>query len=124
MIDVQEIYRAIDRIARTPDGELLYRYLQREALSLPPDAASDGALREHSGRRRFALDLMACMAKGIDERAGRRSNDSTPDGIAEQPAVYSRQPARIAGRASFREHAERTDPELARIAADTKRDAG
>lgn len=119
MIEVDEIFKAIDRIARTADGELLFRYLQREALSLPDAGGNKGALRQHDGRRRFALDLMARMAKGIDERGGRSSNDTS--GIAERPAVFApRRAVSIAGRESFRDHARRTDPECQPLTTDPK----
>jgi hypothetical protein len=74
MIDEKIINDAIDRIACTSDGEILYRYLQQVVCetSIPP---TDSALREHSGRRRFAADLMGLMAKGIDASGGRNGSE-------------------------------------------------
>lgn len=56
--------QALDRIARSPDGQIFYRFLQRTlcAVCLDPDL---GALRGHEGRRMFAAELMAIMAEGI-----------------------------------------------------------
>ena len=65
----QKTKEALDRIARTPDGAILYRHLQETLCSLSPPSADDpswGALRGNEGRRSFAADLMALMAEGID----------------------------------------------------------
>lgn len=61
----QPTREAIDRIARTADGQALYRYLQQELCQVisPPN---ESALREQNGRRSFAHDLMGHMAEGID----------------------------------------------------------
>jgi hypothetical protein len=79
----ETIIQALDRIGRTPDGEVLRRYLLSVVLevSSQPD---DGALREHNGRRRFASDLMTHMGEGTD---GRRtgSSDTTDDRSTERP---------------------------------------
>jgi hypothetical protein len=66
MIENKEIAEAIDRIARTPDGQVLYLFLQKVRLSITDDP-SEGALRQHEGRRRFAAELMAYMAEGIQD---------------------------------------------------------
>ena len=63
MIESQDIKEAWDRIARTPDGLVIYRHLQRIVMGTAgPD---DGALPRLEGRRRLAADLMAYMAEGI-----------------------------------------------------------
>ena len=63
MIEPDDIKDAWDRIARTPDGLLIYRHLQRIVMGTAgPD---DGALPRLEGRRRLAADLMAYMAEGI-----------------------------------------------------------
>lgn len=56
---------AIDRIARSPDGRLLHRYLRR-VLEAVYDLQDDGALRQGNGRRSLARDLMRLMASGIE----------------------------------------------------------
>lgn len=65
-IDNQQIAEAWDRIARTPDGQIVYRHLQRLRLGLATDLKS-GALRAFEGRRSLAADLMAYMAEGISQ---------------------------------------------------------
>jgi hypothetical protein len=70
-IDNETIRDALDRIARTPDGMVLYAFLQRETMGVSGDPdPSEGALRLTEGRRRFAHDLIGLMAQGI-EASGR-----------------------------------------------------
>lgn len=122
MISDDELVRAIDRIALTPDGEHLYRYLQRVAQSVLDDPATlgPGALSAHDGRRRFALELMQRMAKGIDERGGRSDHSSSGTERTEQPVVFTRaKPVALTrGRPSIIERISESDPELAAIRAD------
>jgi hypothetical protein len=66
-IETDEIREAIDRIARTPDGHLLYRFFQKTLCAVAAGNVDDGALRQHEGRRRFASEMMGLMAKGIDD---------------------------------------------------------
>ena len=63
-INNKDIEEAWDRIARTADGQIAYRHLQKVRMGLPP-AMDDGALRHSEGRRSLAADLMAYMAEGI-----------------------------------------------------------
>lgn len=65
-IDHQRFKDAWDRIARTEDGQLIYRHLQRIRMGMAP-SLEDGALRHCEGRRSLAADLMAHMAKGIEQ---------------------------------------------------------
>lgn len=60
---------AIDQIARTANGQVLYHYLQKilSEICHDPDV---GALRHHEGRRSLALDLMTLMGEGIDVGRG------------------------------------------------------
>lgn len=112
MIDLKDIDKVLDRIARTPDGEALYRFLQKEAQSLPADG-SVGALRSHDGRRSFALDLMGHMAKGIDARAGSAAHSASDGKLTERAVVFERPgPVAVGRRESAREWIARTDPEL------------
>lgn len=68
MISDDDMKKALDAIARTHDGELLYRYLQKQLCAVASDAAvREGALPGLEGRRRFAAELMAHMAEGIRE---------------------------------------------------------
>lgn len=74
MITDDEMREALDRVARTADGELIYRYFQKTLCSVSTDP-NESALREHNGRRRFATELMGHMAEGI--RASGRPADPT-----------------------------------------------
>lgn len=65
MIEQKDVKEAIDRIARSADGQMLYRFLQRTVCGIPDSGMSDGALRQFEGRRSFAAELMAHMAEGI-----------------------------------------------------------
>jgi hypothetical protein len=105
MLDDQQMKDAIGRIAHTPDGHALYLFLQK-TLSAVPVLGDGDALRAHHGRRTFAAELMAAMAEGIrDSHGGRDPTD--------HPIVFvTREPVRLAGRISPREHIANTDPEL------------
>jgi hypothetical protein len=59
---------AIDRIARTDDGMLLYRFLQK-TLCGTVEGINDGAFYIQEGRRRLAAHLMGLMSGGIEEHA-------------------------------------------------------
>lgn len=93
MITDEDIAEALDRIARTADGGLLYAYLQKVAIGVvdaldPPD----GALRANHGERRFAHRMMGLMARGIDESGG-RSDSGSDRRPSERPVVFlTRQP--------------------------------
>lgn len=93
-----DLAKSIDRIARSGDGRDLYLFLQKTVCDLAPGECTDGALREFEGRRRFASELMAMMAKGIIESGGRDN----------QPIVFGR-PERAAssGQLSAREYFRR-----------------
>jgi hypothetical protein len=65
MIETKDIAEAWDRVARTPDGLLIYRHLQRIVMGTA--GPEDSALPRLEGRRRLAADLMAYMAEGISE---------------------------------------------------------
>ena len=67
MIDDKDLAEALDRIARSPDGRLLYLYCQKTLCQVLPSGQTEGALREHDGRRRFASELMGRMAEGIQD---------------------------------------------------------
>lgn len=109
IVNRDDLLEALDRIARTPDGQALYLYLQWIAQTIPeaPDP-SDGALRANFGRRSLALELMARMGKGIEE-SGRSSSRDSP--------VIFRAPAGGAAnkRLTARERIARSDPELAAL---------
>lgn len=115
MISDADIAQAMDRHARTSDGALLYRYLQRIVMFVPPLGGDESALREDLGRRRFAHDLMALMAKGIEESGGRHDTSTS---ATERLVVFSRGPgAQRAGRVVSARDFLRSDPEYTRIAA-------
>lgn len=106
MIDSEELLQALDRIARTSDGQLLYLYFQRVMLELPLEPhPSDSALRDLNGRRSLAGELMGRMAKGMSE-----SGSGTP---AERPVVFApRGAASLGARGSARQRLIASDPEL------------
>ena len=66
----EDIAAALDRLARTPDGHLLYRHLQKVLCGVSRDM---GTLQEQNGRRLFASELMGLMAKGLEESDGRNT---------------------------------------------------
>ena len=61
-IDFAQTKEAWDRVARTPDGLVIYRHLQRIRQALATDMS---ALPAFEGRRSLAADLMAFMSDGI-----------------------------------------------------------
>jgi hypothetical protein len=65
VIENKDVLEAIDRIARTPDGQMLFHHLQKILLNVATPDVNDGALRQLEGRRMFASELMGLMAKGI-----------------------------------------------------------
>ena len=66
-IDDTMLADALDRIARTLDGILLYRYLQKVMMSVVMPSAPERALPANEGRRSLAAELMGHMAEGIGE---------------------------------------------------------
>ena len=88
MITDDEMHKAIDRIARSDDGELLYRYFQRILCAVTTDPAQDSALRELEGRRKFAASLIGLMAKGIQE-SGLAATPSITFAVAGPRAISS-----------------------------------
>jgi hypothetical protein len=62
LIEFEEIKQAWDRVARSRDGLVIYRHLQKLRLGLATDY---GALQMFEGRRSLAADLMAFMSEGI-----------------------------------------------------------
>lgn len=77
MITDDDLAKALDRIARTADGLLLYRFLQKVLCGVIP-ASQLGALPFDHGRRSFASELMGRMAKGVDESSGNRAESDRP----------------------------------------------
>jgi hypothetical protein len=57
-----EINEAWDRVARTTDGQIIYRHLQKLVMALSADVS---ALPVHEGGRILARHLMSLMAQGI-----------------------------------------------------------
>lgn len=115
-IDDKDINDALDRLARTADGELLYRFFQKTLMgTLDAHAPDESALRTEHGRRRFAAELMAKMAKGIDESGGR--TDSSSRGASERTVVFrAREPRAVAKPGNIRDALRAGDPEYLRIA--------
>jgi hypothetical protein len=84
---------AIDRIARTPDGRLLYLWLQRRMMGVCA-STEPGALQTDHGERRFASTLIGLMAKGMDESGGR--DTSTGGRGTSEPAIIFALPRPVA----------------------------
>ena len=57
-----EINEAWERIARSSDGHIIYRHLQKLVMALSADVS---ALPVHEGGRILARHLMSLMAQGI-----------------------------------------------------------
>lgn len=93
MITDEDIAAALDRLAKTPDGALLYRYCQKVLMGIPPTTDS-GALQSHHGERTFAAKLMSLMSKGLEE-SGRRPESSS--GSPGSPVVFVTGGARPVG---------------------------
>jgi len=74
MIEItdDDMHQALDRIARTADGELLYRYLQKVLCAVTTPATHECALPRNEGRRSFAAELMGLMAEGM-QASGRHA---------------------------------------------------
>ncbi len=116
MISDEDIDQALDRIARTADGELLYRFCQKQMTGLLGEyVPEEGALRVEHGMRRFAQMLMAKMAKGIDESDGR--TDPSSRSASQRTIVFRRgaEPARTGRHVNIRDHLRVSDGELQRI---------
>jgi hypothetical protein len=94
-IDTEQIKEAWDRIARTSDGLVVYRHLQRLRLGLATDYS---ALPHFEGRRSLAADLMALMADGIGE------NDRAAITFSFSKSVAPAERSRGAGRRIGPEH--------------------
>lgn len=86
MITEKDMQAAVDRIARTGDGELLFRWLQLKLMEIVY-SVDPSTLLVQSGERIFASRLIAAMRIGIDESAGRTSSDGKP---SERPIVIGR----------------------------------
>lgn len=67
MINDTQLHEAIDRIARSADGQLLYLFLQRRLMAIVTDPST---LPTDNGQRILAATLMGLMAKGIVESGG------------------------------------------------------
>lgn len=91
MITDEDMAKALDRIAHTADGQLLYRYLQKTLLGVLAGPTEAGALNFDNGRRTFASQLMGHMAKGIDESGGSAA-DGRP---SERSVTFARVQPRV-----------------------------
>jgi hypothetical protein len=73
-ISDDDMTSAIDRIGTTPDGELLYLWLQKR-LNRVAHTLDAGALQQENGQRILAAELMGHLSTGINEaHAGIRSD--------------------------------------------------
>jgi hypothetical protein len=83
----QDMRDALDRVARSSDGVLLYRYLQKTLCAVTTDSMAEGALRRNEGRRSLAAELMGLMAEGIRSAAGSRADSPVTFALAGARAV-------------------------------------
>ena len=104
----EDMHKAIDNIARTEDGQLLYLYFQKTLCSTVANATADAlcALPMNEGRRKYAAELMALMAKGIEESAGSRTADRTVIFARREPSASGRH---VTARQFLRDNAD-ADP--------------
>jgi hypothetical protein len=85
-----DLDEAIKRIGLTPDGEMLYLWLQR-ILTGVVHATDSGALQVEHGKRSLATELMHALSAGIDETyAGTRHDRCV---YFERTAAADRDPA-------------------------------
>jgi hypothetical protein len=83
----QDMRDALDRLAQSADGILLYRYLQKTLCAVTTDSMPEGALRRNEGRRSLAAELMGLMAEGIRSAAGSRADSPITFALAGARAV-------------------------------------
>lgn len=94
----EDLHKGIDRVARTPDGRILYLFLQKHLMVIPTSVLR-GALRVNHGERMFAAKLIGLMAKGIAESDGSSSGSGERiTGSGDKPIVFAvPQPRRVSG---------------------------
>lgn len=92
----EDFRAAMDRLARTEDGRLLYLFLQRRLMTTPATVKS-GPLRVDLGQRMFAAQLMGLMTRGIQDSAG-RTGSADGHGGGDKPIVFAvTGPSRVGG---------------------------
>jgi hypothetical protein len=97
-VSEDDLISAIDRIGMTPDGELLYLFLQKR-LTRVLHTLDSGALQSENGQRTLAAELMGHLSTGIQEaHAGIRSDRIAVFKLPERAAL---QRARGATRRGF-----------------------
>lgn len=102
-IDDKFVHEALQRFARSPDGVCFYLALQKVLMSVPTSLEA-GALQENVGRRRFASELMAVMAKGMSETP-------TSDDPRGRPVIYKLpEPVALGGARGVRRRVSDHDP--------------
>ncbi len=99
MITDSDMEEAIDRISRTADGHLFYRWLQVRVLEIAY-STDPSTLLSHNGERMFASRLMQLMRTGIEESAGRTSSGEHP---TERPVVIARRDPTVNRRSTARD---------------------
>lgn len=98
-ISHDDLKEALGRLALSPDGEMLYLWLQKRLMGLPVVGCGDSDLQKFEGGRMLAGELIALMSEGI-RLSGRT------DGI--RPIVF-----RLAS--AERADSRRSSPSLRRI---------
>jgi hypothetical protein len=64
-ISTEDLRSAIQRVAQSRDGELLYLWLQKRLMALPVVGCSDSDLQKFEGGRMLAGELFGLMSEGI-----------------------------------------------------------
>jgi hypothetical protein len=78
-LDNDLLKEAMARIGRTPDGRVLYLFLQKMMMGIPASGKA-GALRENLGRRILASEIRSLMSEAVK---------TTDPGIDERPVVFA-----------------------------------
>lgn len=110
-INDEDMKAALDRIARTADGYIMFCYFQtlRMGFLHDPDP-SPGALRENNAHRKFASEIIGLMSKGIEESGRSIPGRDRPIIVVRSGPVDANPRARDNPR---REFIRTNDPELA-----------
>lgn len=81
-LDNTLLKEAMTRIGRTPDGRILYLFLQKVLMGIPSESGPDdcGALRINHGRRILASEIRNLLSEGVKQ---------VDPGIDERPVIFA-----------------------------------
>ncbi|HEY1433070.1 MAG TPA: hypothetical protein VGF39_15800 [Stellaceae bacterium] len=74
IINDKDMRDALNRVGLTPDGEILYVWLQWRLLELA-NSLEPGALQANEGARILATELMRCLSAGVAEDHARARHE-------------------------------------------------